>query len=53
VARGQLNAQVDAAKAFVTQAVPADQRAAVLAQLEAIRAQANDQLDAILASCPA
>jgi hypothetical protein len=48
-----VNAQIDAIKTAITQSVPADQRAPVIAQLEAVRAQTNAQLDALLASCPA
>jgi hypothetical protein len=50
-ARTQLNAQITAIEASLSQSVPSDQRPAIVAQLEAIRAQGNTQLDALLASC--
>jgi hypothetical protein len=53
-ARANLNAQIDAARASVIAAnLPAAQQAAALAQLEAIRAQGNAQIDARLVGCPA
>jgi hypothetical protein len=50
-AQAQFNAQITAFEAAVVQALPADQRAAVLAQLETTRAQANAQLAILLAGC--
>jgi hypothetical protein len=53
-ARANLNAQIDAARASVIAAnLPAAHQAAALAQLEAIRAQGNAQIDARLVGCPA
>jgi hypothetical protein len=52
-ARANLNAQIDAARASVIAAnLPPAQQAAALAQLEAIRAQGNAQIDARLVGCP-
>ncbi len=48
--RASVNAQITAIEAAIVQALPADQRAAILAQLEAIRAQANAALNQLLAS---
>jgi hypothetical protein len=51
-ARVRLNAQITAIEASLSQqSIPADQRATIVAQLEASRAAGNAQLDALLAAC--
>ena len=52
-ARARVNAQIDAARAAIMAALPTAEQAGPLAQLEAIRAEANALLDALLVGCPA
>ena len=53
-ARTSLNAQIDAAVAAINAStLSASQKATVIAQLQALRAQGNAQIDQALAACRA
>jgi hypothetical protein len=48
--RAQVNAQITAVEAAIVQALPASERAGVVAQLEGTRAATNAAIDQLLAS---